>query len=153
DVLASTTNQETNMKNRRQFLATAVGVLATALLPLQHAAAADEWPAKAVRLIVPYDAGGAADRLGRLAARHLEEALGQPFVVENRGGAGGMVGSQQVSRAAPDGYTLLVSGLGSTVIAPLITPGHYDPLADFTHIAMLGGSPSVLVVHPDVKVT
>ena len=78
------------------------------------------WPSRPVRLVVPFVAGGSADTLGRLVAQKLAESLKQPFVVENRGGAGGLVGSEIVARAAPDGYTLVVSGIASHVLAPAI---------------------------------
>lgn len=105
------------------------------------AATQTDWPQKPVRIVVPYVAGGTADMLGRLVANHLSEAFGQPFVVENKGGAAGLIGSQQVARSAPDGYTLVVSGLGSHVVAPINTPNSFAPMKDFTHIAFLGGPP------------
>jgi tripartite-type tricarboxylate transporter receptor subunit TctC len=108
-----------------------------------------EWPTQTVRLVVPYAAGGSSDTLGRLMAQHLAAAFKQTFVVENRGGGGGTIGSKQVSQTPPTGYALVISGIGSHVIAPVETKT-MDPLADFTHIAMLGGPPAVLVVHPSV---
>jgi tripartite-type tricarboxylate transporter receptor subunit TctC len=121
-----------------------------ALLP--GAGQAQDWPTKPVRIIVPYAPGGSADTLGRIAAEHLSEAFKQQFVVENRPGAGGVLGSTQVARAAADGYTLGVSGIATHTIAPAINPNvAYDPLKDFTHIALLGGPPIVFVVHPSVN--
>lgn len=111
------------------------------------APAAADWPQKAVRIVVPYAPGGSSDTLGRAIAKHLTEAFRQPVVVENRAGAGGLIGSQQVSKSAPDGYTLVVSGIGSHVIAPANGGGGFDPVKDFTHIAMLGGPPIALVVN------
>jgi tripartite-type tricarboxylate transporter receptor subunit TctC len=104
-----------------------------------------------VRLVVPFPPGGTADTLGRIVAIKLGESLGQNVVVENRGGAGGLIGSELASKAAPDGYTLLVSGIASHTIAPaLATKPPYDPLRDFTHIALFGGPPAVLGVHPSL---
>jgi tripartite-type tricarboxylate transporter receptor subunit TctC len=112
---------------------------------------AQSWPAKPVRILVPFAPGGSADTLGRLAAQKLSEAFKESFVVENRPGAGGTIASDMVAKAAPDGYTLLVSGVASHVVAPSLPRGvPYDPVKDFTHIALFGGPPAVLVVHPDV---
>jgi tripartite-type tricarboxylate transporter receptor subunit TctC len=114
------------------------------------------WPQKAVKIVVPYAAGGSSDSLGRLISVGLTESLKQPFVIENKGGAGGMIGSQQVAKSAPDGYNLVISGVASHVIGPTENPKTYDPIKDFTHIAMLGGPPIVLAVNaqlpiPDLK--
>src|SRR5687767_151298 len=123
-----------------------------ALFLVGTAAFAQPWPAKPVRLVVPFAAGGTADTLGRIVARKLSESFSEGFVVENRPGAGGALGSELVARAAPDGYTLLVSGVASHVLAPALPRGvPYDPLRDFTHIALFGGPPAVLVVHPGVQ--
>ncbi|HEX2198270.1 MAG TPA: tripartite tricarboxylate transporter substrate binding protein [Burkholderiales bacterium] len=112
---------------------------------------AQAWPAKPVRIIAPFAPGGSADTLGRIVAQKLGEALKESFVVENRPGAGGAIGSELVARAAPDGYTLVVSGVASHVIAPSLPRGTpYDPVRDFTHIALFGGPPAVLVVNPAV---
>ena len=110
-----------------------------------------DWPAKAVKVVVPYAPGGTADTLGRLISQHLQAAFKQSFVVDNRAGAGGVIGSQQVAKSPPDGYTLVISGIGSHVIAPVETKA-FNPMADFTHIALLGGPPLVLVVHPSLPV-
>jgi len=110
------------------------------------------WPEKPVRIIVPFGPGGSADTLGRLVAHKLSEQLKASFVVENRGGAGGALGSELALKAAPDGYTLVVSGIASHVIAPLLPQGTpYDPVRDFTHIAMFGGPPAVLAVNPSME--
>jgi tripartite-type tricarboxylate transporter receptor subunit TctC len=114
--------------------------------------AAQAWPDKPVKIIVPFAPGGSADTLGRLIAQKLGEQLKTSFVVENRPGAGGALGSDLVAKAAPDGYTLVVSGIASHVIAPLLPNGTpYDPVRDFTHVALFGGPPAVLAVHPSVK--
>jgi len=110
------------------------------------------WPARPVKIIVPFAPGGSADTLGRIVAQKLGEQLKQGFVVENRAGAGGALGSELAAKAPPDGYTLVVSGIASHVIAPQLPQGTpYDPLRDFTHVALFGGPPAVLAVHPSVK--
>ena len=110
------------------------------------------WPEKPVRIIVPFAPGGSADTLGRLVAQKLSEHLKAGFVIENRAGAGGALGSELAAKAAPDGYTLVVSGIASHVIAPLLPQGTpYDPVRDFTHIAMFGGPPAVLAVNPSME--
>jgi tripartite-type tricarboxylate transporter receptor subunit TctC len=110
---------------------------------------AQEWPARPVKIIVPFAPGGSADTLGRIVAQKLSDQLKESFVIENRGGAGGAVGSELAAKAAPDGYTLVVSGIASHVIAPLLPQGTpYDPMKDFSHIALFGGPPAVLAVNP-----
>jgi len=115
--------------------------------------ASAEWPDKPVRIIAPFAPGGSADTLGRLVAAQLQERLKQGFIVENKPGAGGAVGSEFVAKAEPDGYTFVVSGIASHVIAPNLPAGTpYDPLKDFTHVALFGGPPAVLAVNPSLPV-
>jgi tripartite-type tricarboxylate transporter receptor subunit TctC len=126
----------------------------TALLsmPFGHLYA-QNWPNKPVRIIAPFAPGGAADTLGRLIAEQFTTAFRQQFYVENRGGAGGMIGAAAAAAAEPDGYTLVVTGIGSNITAPVFSPNPgFDGLRDFTHIAYLGGPPSVMVVHPSLGV-
>jgi tripartite-type tricarboxylate transporter receptor subunit TctC len=116
-----------------------------------NGAFAQAWPAKPVRIIAPFAPGGSADTLGRIVAQKLTESLKETFIVENRPGAGGMIGSDFVAKAAPDGYTLVVSGVASHAVAPALPRGTpYDPVKDFTHIALFGGPPAVLAVNPNV---
>jgi tripartite-type tricarboxylate transporter receptor subunit TctC len=120
---------------------------------LAQSAAAQSWPVKPVRIIAPFAAGGSADTLGRIVASRLGDAFGQQFIVENRGGAGGLVGADAVTRGAPDGYTLVITGLGPLVVATAMAPKMpFDPIKDFSHIALFGGPPSVLGVHPSLPV-
>ena len=108
---------------------------------------AQTWPSRPVRIIVPFAPGGTADTLGRLVAQRLGERMKENFVVENRPGAGGAIGSDIVAKSPPDGYTLLVSGIASHVIAPSLPNGvPYDPVRDFSHIALFGGPPAVFAV-------
>ncbi|GAB3501462.1 tripartite tricarboxylate transporter substrate binding protein [Curvibacter fontanus] len=127
-------------------LAALLGLSSSALA---QAPAATDWPAKPVRIVVPYAPGGSSDTLGRMIAQQLQNNLKQTFVVENRAGGGGTLGSAQVAKMAPDGYNLVVSGIGSHVIAPVEIKA-FNPMSDFTHVALLGGPPLVLVVHPSV---
>ncbi len=117
-------------------------------LTLSAGALAQSWPAKQVRVIVPFTAGSATDILARTIGQKLQEYWGQPVVIENRPGAGGTIGAGVVAHAAPDGYALLVHSAGFAV-NPWIYPGlPYDTAKDFTEIAPLGGQPNVLVVAP-----
>jgi tripartite-type tricarboxylate transporter receptor subunit TctC len=111
---------------------------------------AQDYPVKPVRVIVPFAPGGASDGLARLVGDKLSRKLGQTFVIENRGGVGGMLGSDIVAKAPPDGYLLLVSGIASHVVAPAMSPAPFDPIKSFTHIALFGGPPSGLMVNPGV---
>ena len=102
---------------------------------------------------MPFAAGGSADTLGRSFGEQMSTALGQQVIIENQGAAGGLVGSATVARAEPDGYTLVVSGIASHVIAPSIQPNAgFDPMKDFTHIAYFGGPPIVMIAHPSLEV-
>lgn len=140
-----TTAQTRITLSRRHLL----GAAAAAACWPHMALAQPDWPSRPIRLVVPYAPGGSSDTLGRLIARHLQEAFKQNVVVENKAGAGGVIGSKEVAKTAPDGYTLVVSGIGSHVIAPIDNPNSFDPLKEFTHIAMLGGPPLGVVVNAE----
>jgi tripartite-type tricarboxylate transporter receptor subunit TctC len=129
----------------------ACAVLASGFLPC--AVLAQAWPqAKPVRIVVPFPPGGSTDALARVLAQRLGETFKQSFVVENRPGAGGTIGTALVAKSAPDGYTLALSSLAANVIAPVVQQQvPYDGLADFAHIALLGGPPTALLVHPSVE--
>ncbi|RZI96509.1 MAG: tripartite tricarboxylate transporter substrate binding protein, partial [Variovorax sp.] len=108
---------------------------------------AQSWPAKPVTMVVPFPAGGSTDMVGRAIGTRLTTALGQPFLVDNKAGATGTIGATLVKRAAPDGYTLLVTSLGPLVIAPHLIKGiQYDALKDFDLITVAVQAPNVLVV-------
>lgn len=114
-------------------------------------AAAQSWPERPVKIVAPFAPGGTADTLGRLVAAKLSEQLKQSFVVENKPGAGGAVGSDLVAKSDPDGYTFVVSSIASHVIAPNLPRGTpYDPMKDFTHVALFGGPPAVFAVNPSL---
>jgi tripartite-type tricarboxylate transporter receptor subunit TctC len=119
--------------------------LLLAAKPCIGPARADDWPAKPVKIVVAFGAGNSADTLGRLLAAELSEDLHQRFYVENRPGNSGSIGSAMVARAEPDGYTLLIGGSGPHFTGPMINPNiGYDPMRDFTHIAMVAGDAYVL---------
>jgi len=112
---------------------------------------AQAWPARPVRLIVPFPPGGSTDILGRSIAQKLQEVLGQPFVVENKGGAGGSIGATEAARAAPDGYTLLMGHIGTLAVNPSLYPDlAYDPMRSFAPVTLIARVPNVLVVNPGV---
>jgi tripartite-type tricarboxylate transporter receptor subunit TctC len=135
-------------KDRRRALRIAAALVCCIALP---ARAATDWPAKPVRLVVPFTPGGSTDILGRAIAQKLQEALGQPFIVENRPGAGGSIGATEVARAAPDGYTLLMGHIGTLAINPsLYKELSYHPLTSFEPVALIARVPNVLAVNPAV---
>ena len=114
---------------------------------------AQNYPVKTVRIIVPFPAGGSTDIIGRVVAEQLTAAFGQQVIVDNRPGANGVIGTDLVAKAAPDGYTLLMGGIGSLSINPAIySKIPYDPVRDFTAIIQIAQVPNVLVVHPSLPV-
>jgi len=117
---------------------------------LSHAQDANLYPAKPVRWIAPYPAGGSSDLVARIVAQKFSDSYGQQFVVDNRAGAGGIVGSELAARATPDGYTLLLGNIAPLAISATIQRLPYDPLADFAPVSMLATGPTILVVHPSV---
>jgi tripartite-type tricarboxylate transporter receptor subunit TctC len=126
-------------------LAAALGVSAATVV-----LAADAYPSKVVRLIIPFAAGGSNDIIGRLVASKLSERLGKQMIAENHGGAGGVLGAEIVARAEPDGYTLLLVSSAFTV-NPAVTKLPFDPGKAFTPVAKLASGPFTLVVHPSVQ--
>jgi tripartite-type tricarboxylate transporter receptor subunit TctC len=124
---------------------------AALLLALSTAAAAQDYPTKPVRLVIPFPPGGSNDIMGRLVATQLSERLGQPVIAENRAGAGGVVGTEVVSKAQPDGYTLLIISLAHAV-NPWLYKLNYDPIKSFVPVASIGSGPNVLAVHPGLPV-
>jgi len=117
-------------------------------------AGADEWPSRVVKIVVPYAPGGSSDAAARLVANHFQSVFRQPFVIENKPGAGGGVGAAYVAQTEPDGYTLLISNTAANLTVPIVSKNFsYDPVKDFTHIVMLSGTPYALCVHPGLGVT
>ena len=122
-----------------------------ALVLVPTLAFAQAWPTKPVRIIVTFPPGGSSDVVARVVAPLLGEKLGQPIVVENKAGGGATIGAAEVARAAPDGYTLMLSNTAPISLSPfMLEPMPYDPVKSFTHIAYIGSVPNVFVVHPDV---
>jgi tripartite-type tricarboxylate transporter receptor subunit TctC len=120
---------------------------------LTSAPRADEWPSKPVKIVIPFGAGGTSDRFGRLIATELSRVFKQPFYVENKPGAAGATGSAEVARAQPDGYTLVIAGMGPNLTGPALNPNiGYDPINDFSHIAMIAGDSTSFVVTPGLGV-
>jgi tripartite-type tricarboxylate transporter receptor subunit TctC len=136
------------LKNHTRRLTTRLGLGCVAAC-LAAAAAAQEYPTRPIRLIVPYPPGGPTDFVGRTVAQKLSESLGQQVVVDNRAGAAAMIGHELGARATPDGYTLLFATGGGMVIAPLVAPKPtYDAAKDFAAVSLLVISPQILVAHP-----
>ncbi|MFI5445322.1 Bug family tripartite tricarboxylate transporter substrate binding protein [Polaromonas sp. UC242_47] len=132
--------------NRRKVLATslALGLAASGVQ-------AQTWPAKPIRIVVPYPPGGSSDIIARSISQALSEALKQPVIVENRAGANGNLGADVVAKSAPDGYTLLLCDTGALAISPSVyTKLAFDPSKDLRGVTMLAYSPHLLVVHPSV---
>ncbi len=122
------------------------------LSALAVSAVADDYPNKAIRLIMPYPVGGSIDIAGRMVAQRLADNLGQAVVVDNRTGAGGIVGTETGARAAPDGYTVLMGGVGTLALSPSLQKNlPYDPNKDFTPVTLLVTIPYVVVVQPSFK--
>jgi tripartite-type tricarboxylate transporter receptor subunit TctC len=130
----------------KTLLTTLAAGLALALVA-STGAQAQAWPSKPVTLVVPFPAGGSTDAIARAVGPKLQEKFGATFVVDNKAGAGGTVGAANVKRAAPDGYTLLVTSLGPLVIGPHLIKGvAYDPLKDFDYLTVAVQAPNVLTV-------
>ena len=121
----------------RTTLVALAALLSASLTPMQ--AAAQAWPARPLKMIVPFAAGGATDVIGRLMAQKLSDTLGQQVVVENRGGAGSTVGTDMTAKSSPDGYTIGMVANTSLVTAPFVYPNvAYRPIEDLTYLAMIG---------------
>jgi tripartite-type tricarboxylate transporter receptor subunit TctC len=120
------------------------------IAPLTHA---QTYPAKAVRMIVAYPPGGGTDIVGRLMAQKMTETMGQTFIVENRGGATGNIGTEAAARATPDGYTILMGNVAPNAInVSLFAKMPYDPVTDFEPVSLVAVTPNILVVHPALPV-
>ena len=117
------------------------------------ALAADGYPAKSIRMVVPFPAGGTSDIIGRIAGQKITEATGQQVIIDNRAGAGGNIGTELVAKAAPDGYTLLTDPGSTLTINPsLFSRLPFDTLKDFAPVTIIAAVPNVLVVHPSLPV-
>ena len=139
----------TSLVSRRRFSA---GIAAAAAASLPGLGAAQEnWPAKPIRLVIPFPPGGATDILGRMVAQELSKALGVSVVADNRAGAGGNIGAEAVAKAAPDGYTLLMCTIGTQSINQSLYPKlGFDPIRDHVPVTLVATVPNALVVNPNV---
>lgn len=129
-----------------------VSIAACAIGALSAPAIAQEYPNKPVRLIVPFPPGGTTDVAGRLVAQHLTEAWRQQVIVDNRPGAGGVIGTELAAKSTPDGYTVLIGSITTHAVNPaLYTKLNFDPIKDFTPVSLVVSSPQLLAVHPSVE--
>lgn len=136
---------------RRDALLAAPALAAALLLP--GAAAAQDYPAKTVKIVAPVQPGGGVDLVARTVAEQLSKSLGQTFIVENLSGGGGVIAAQAVAKAAPDGYTLMLGYVATHGTVPAVRKVAYDAVKDFTPVAMVAGTPNVLVVANSVPAT
>ncbi|MCD9123973.1 tripartite tricarboxylate transporter substrate binding protein [Cupriavidus sp. UGS-1] len=137
------------MKQRRRWLGALAACGGALALPRSLLAADKDWPARPIRMVVPFPPGSSPDLIARLVSEPLAQALGQPVIIENRPGAGGNIGTGQVARAAPDGYTLLFTINGPLVTAPTLSRHlPYDPVRQLAPVTLVATSPNVLVVDP-----
>ncbi len=126
-------------------------VAGLAAILLTAAAFAQSYPTKPIRLIVPFAAGGGNDNVARLVGKSLSDSLGQQMVIDNRPGAGGVLGAELAAKSPPDGYTLFLGGVGSHAINPNLHERlPYDPVRDFAPVILLASAPLILVLHPSV---
>nr|WP_231906270.1 tripartite tricarboxylate transporter substrate binding protein [Cupriavidus gilardii] len=137
------------MKQRRRWLGALAACGGALALPRSLLAADKDWPVRPIRMVVPFPPGSSPDLIARLVSEPLAQALGQPVIIENRPGAGGNIGTGQVARAAPDGYTLLFTINGPLVTAPTLSRHlPYDPVRQLAPVTLVATSPNVLVVDP-----
>lgn len=145
--------QQKPIPSRRRILAAGIAT-SIAMVAAPAVLAQSNYPNRPIRLVVPFPPGGGSDYMGRAIQVHLSERLKQPVVIDNRGGAGGTVGTDMVAKAAPDGYTLVLGSVATHAIAPaLYARLPYDPIKDFEAIAPIGSMPHILVVHPSLGVS
>ena len=131
----------------------AVGLIASAAMLAAMPVSAQNYPERTITMVVPFGAGGSTDIVGRIAADAMSKALGVSMIIENKGGAGGTVGTQAAANAAPDGYTLTMSTTSTHVVGPLtVETVKYNPIKDFEHIGMIAETPYVLVISPKLGV-
>src|SRR5262249_6557532 len=132
-------------------LALAIAAILLAAQTLSTLSFAEDYPSRPIRIVVPFGAGGPADVAARLLGNVLQESFGQPFVVENRTGAGGVIGTQEVAKSPPDGYTLLMMSNTQTANASLVPQRKYELMRDLAPIAPVNYSDLVIVVHPSIQ--
>lgn len=133
-----------------RFVAPIVGIAAAVCLLASAAVAQGNWPDRPIKLVVPYPAGGVSDALARHVGRYMEKDLGQPIVIENKGGAGSNIGSSEVAKSAPDGYTILMASTANAVNMTLYKKLSYDTRRDLMPVSLIADVPNVLVVNSQV---
>jgi tripartite-type tricarboxylate transporter receptor subunit TctC len=132
-----------------RLLAQCLAIAGAAAVLLMQPAAAQQWPARAVKVVVPYPAGGNVDGAARIIANRLQEILGQPFIIDNRAGAGGLIAGEMFAKSAPDGYTLFIGANGPVLFAPEINKRDaYNWKRNFLPVTSISMTPLVLEVHP-----
>lgn len=136
--------------HRRRFVTSGATIGAASFLPA--ISLAEQFPNHAVRMVLPSSVGGSANAMMRLLQEPMRKVLGQPVIAENRPGASGAMGTQEIARAAPDGYTIAFIWSGPMSVIPLLKPSTtlYDPLRDFTPISLVGAAPAAIMVHPSL---
>src|SRR5690349_4773387 len=138
---------------RREFIALLGGAAASPFFRANDTRAQAAYPDRPITLIVPYAPGGGNDVVARAVSDPMSKTLGQPIVIENHGGAGGSVGTRQVAKAAPDGYTLGLGGTGTLAVDPTLYPNvGYDPRKDFAPVGLIATTPLIVLVNPSVPV-
>ena len=143
-----------NFLTRRAVAAIPAVVLGLVLaLSVAQTALAQAFPNRPIRIVVPYPAGGATDQMARIIQQPLSEILGQPVIIDNKAGAGGIIGTDAVAKAAPDGYTLTFGNSGPNSMGPAIKKAPYDPIKDFAPVSLVGNVPLFLAVHPSMPVS
>ena len=145
------TTKQSRGARKTNLLALVALNVAAAVAPISHAASADSFPTKPVRIVVPFPAGGGVDATARVVGQKLAELWGQPVVVDNRAGAAGTIGADHVAKSAPDGHVLLVAGPGAISVATLVfSKLPYVPTRDLAPVSTLVTMPYILIVHPSV---
>jgi tripartite-type tricarboxylate transporter receptor subunit TctC len=144
--MSSLSRQEITMTKLIQVSAFAIAVVLSSLPAVAQQTA---WPERTVRFIVPFPAGGPTDIIARVVGQKMSERLGQTFVIDNRGGAGGVTGTDAVAKSAPDGYTIALTSAGALAISPALQRMPYQPVKDFKPVSLVAKVPELLVVPPD----
>ena len=138
-----------NTSNQRRRITKLLALTVLAGIGCVGAVQAETYPSKPITLVVPYPAGGANDMLGRLIGQKMSEALGQQLIIDNKPGAGTLIGATVVAKSPADGYTLLVGGFASNAVSPLLFKADFDPIKDFEPIGLFGTAPTILITYPN----
>ena len=145
--MSNTPNRQTPI-----FLSYFLAVSLSLMTGLVSAQSSSNYPSKPIKLIAPVAAGGGLDNLARKVADRLSKNLGQTIIVDNMGGGGGAIASQVTAKSAPDGYTLMIAYVGTHGTNPAVRKLPYDAIKDFTPVGMIGATPNVLIINPDLPI-